>query len=262
MDNIYHQDNARATVNSVIDDPMTQFIHSIYHMSLIMIGLTVVSWVLLLLTNTRPHQHLPFPGYVPVIVIFLAMVTMHCIPGIAYCSPCKWMMAGLVMVCTIVAGCFITFELGLLTTVLVMLCVAVILLVLNFSGAKCPQEILPGGLWSTMLMLVLLLVLVVVGIAQLCTGNEELLETFVAVLFIMLVIAIPIQAQFNHGRLDVVEVVPREHLMICTLTVYLHTVMFFCCISYFIEVSEKKAATASTDVHGHEVESVTERNYN
>ncbi|XP_052851238.1 uncharacterized protein LOC128261540 isoform X3 [Drosophila gunungcola] len=55
-------------------------------------------------------------------------------------------------------------------------------------------------------------------------------------------------AQFNHGRLDIVEVMPREHLMICTLTLYLHTMMFFCCVCYFVLVTERKASTEPTTV--------------
>ncbi|XP_052851241.1 uncharacterized protein LOC128261540 isoform X5 [Drosophila gunungcola] len=57
-----------------------------------------------------------------------------------------------------------------------------------------------------------------------------------------------IMAQFNHGRLDIVEVMPREHLMICTLTLYLHTMMFFCCVCYFVLVTERKASTEPTTV--------------
>ncbi|XP_017013237.2 uncharacterized protein [Drosophila takahashii] len=244
MDNIYHQDNVRATVADL--DPMTQFIRSIYNLGLIVIGVTVAAWLLLLMTNVHPHHYLPFPAYVLGIVIFVAMVAMHCFPRISFYSPSKWIMTCLVVLCTTVAGCCIIDDLSMLTISLVMIGVALIILVLNFSGAKCPQEFLPGGVCSTLLMIVLLVVLIVVGIAQLCTGNVELLDAFVSILFVMLIIAIPIQAQFNHGRLDVVEVVPREHLMVCTLTLYLHSMMFFCCVCYFILVDERKASTATT----------------
>ncbi|XP_052851236.1 uncharacterized protein LOC128261540 isoform X1 [Drosophila gunungcola] len=246
MDNIYHQDSVRATVMEL--DPMTQFIRSIYSQGLIIIFATVGAWLLLLVTNVHLHRYLPFPVYVLAITIFLTMVAMHCIPKIAYGSPWKWIMVSLVVLCTTVLGCSIIDKLSTLNISLVMLGVALIILVLNFSGAKCPLEFLPGGVCSTLLMLALLLALIVVGIAQLFTGYEELLDAFVSILFIMVIIGIPIQAQFNHGRLDIVEVMPREHLMICTLTLYLHTMMFFCCVCYFVLVTERKASTEPTTV--------------
>ncbi|KAI8043780.1 hypothetical protein M5D96_005118 [Drosophila gunungcola] len=206
MDNIYHQDSVRATVMEL--DPMTQFIRSIYSQGLIIIFATVGAWLLLLVTNVHLHRYLPFPVYVLAITIFLTMI--------AYGSPWKWIMVSLVVLCTTVLGCSIIDKLSTLNISLVMLGVALIILVLNFSGAKCPLEFLPGGVCSTLLMLALLLALIV--------------------------------AQFNHGRLDIVEVMPREHLMICTLTLYLHTMMFFCCVCYFVLVTERKASTEPTTV--------------
>ncbi|XP_017075164.1 uncharacterized protein LOC108110578 [Drosophila eugracilis] len=239
MDNIYHQDNVRPVVVEVVD-PMTQFIRSIYNLSLIFIGLTIAAWLLLTLTTVHVHKYLPFPTYVLVIFIFLAMVFLNCIPSLSYSSPCKWMMTSLVVVCTIISSSYVTDMLSLLTLCLVLIGVSLIILVLNFSGAKCPQEFLPGGVCSTTLMIVLGLLLIVVAIAQLCTENVELLDAFISILFIMVIIAIPIQAQFNHGRLDNVEVIPKRHLMVCTLTLYLHAIMFFCCVCYFILVEERK----------------------
>ncbi|XP_052851239.1 uncharacterized protein LOC128261540 isoform X4 [Drosophila gunungcola] len=172
MDNIYHQDSVRATVMEL--DPMTQFIRSIYSQGLIIIFATVGAWLLLLVTNVHLHRYLPFPVYVLAITIFLTMVAMHCIPKIAYGSPWKWIMVSLVVLCTTVLGCSIIDKLSTLNISLVMLGVALIILVLNFSGAKCPLEFLPGGVCSTLLMLALLLALIVVGIAQLFTGHSSI----------------------------------------------------------------------------------------
>ncbi|KPU73644.1 uncharacterized protein Dana_GF15548, isoform B [Drosophila ananassae] len=145
---------------------------------------------------------------------------------------------------TTLGGAQSATGLGTLPLVLAVFGVTLIVLILNFSGAMCPQDFLPGGVFSTLLMIFLLIALIALGIVQLCTGNQKVLDAFISILFIMVIIAIPIQAQFNHGRLDAIELVPQQHLVVCALTVYLHTVMFFSCICYFIKVEEKKAATA------------------
>ncbi|EDV58300.1 uncharacterized protein LOC6542579 [Drosophila erecta] len=244
MDNIYHQDSVRPTIMEL--DPMTQFIRSIYNIGLILVGVTVATWLLLLLTNVHLHEYLPFPAYVLAIICFLVMICMHCIPSISYCCTCKWFMVAVVVVCTTLFGCYLIDKLSTLVVSFVMIGVALIIVILNFSGAMCPQEFLPGGVCSTLLMMILLLAMVIVGIIQLCTGKVELLDAFVSILFVMVIIAIPIQAQFNHGRLNIVEVVPEEHLMVCTLTLYLHSMMFFCCVCYFILVEERKEAIRRT----------------
>ncbi|XP_017057331.1 uncharacterized protein LOC108098724 [Drosophila ficusphila] len=246
MDNIYHRDTNRTTVTEP-DDPMEQFPSSMYKKCMIMLGATVVSWLLLLVYNVHLHKYLPFPKFVLVVIVFLLIVIIHGIPRISYYSPFIWTLAAIVVLCTIVLGCAIIDQLTMVTMVLVMLGVALLILILNFFGAMCPQEVLPGGVCSTLLMMALLAVLFIVGIAHLISGNVELLDAFVSILFVMLIIAIPIQAQFNHGRLDVVELVPTEHLMICSLTVYLQSIMFFCCVCYFILVDERKAATETTE---------------
>lgn len=239
MDNIYHRDQAQPTAEEL--DELTLFIRKNYYWGLGFMLTSVGVWLLLMACKWYPHRYMPFPTYVLVLIVFLVMVTLNCIPQTAYCSPCKWLMAAIVVICTTVAGCGLTEKVGTGNACLVMGLVALVILILNFSGSKCPQEFLPGGVLSTMLMILLLAVLACVGVAQLITGSEELLHAFVSILFIMVVIAILIQAQFNHGRLDdVVEVYPKHHQLICILTLYLHTMMFLFCVYYFIVVEEQR----------------------
>lgn len=244
MDNIYHQDNVRAFSVAIEVDEMTQFIRGIYYRAVPFICVTVFVWICLAAMGIELYHKLLIPFYVPLICAFLTMVVLHCIPQTAMCSPCNWILACFVVAMTTLGGAQTATGLGTLSLVLAVIGVTLILLILNFSGAMCPQEFLPGGVFSTLLMIFLLIALIAVGIAQLCTGNQKILDAFVSILFIMVIIAIPIQAQFNHGRLDAIELMPREHLIVCALTVYLHAVIFFSCICYFIKVDEKKAATA------------------
>ncbi|XP_017024018.1 uncharacterized protein [Drosophila kikkawai] len=236
MDNIYHQDNVRTESPEL--DELTQFIRNNYIFGLSFMCLTLVMWLIFTLSKWHPHKELPFPIYLLVITVFLVMMTLNCIPKIASCSPCKWIMAVIVVLCTTIAGCVLIDQVGTLNAVLTIVGVAIAILVLNFSGSKCPQDFLPGGVCSTILMMILLLVLICVGIAQLFSESRELLHVFVCILFIMVVIAILIQAQFNHGRLTVVEVSPPEHQMICALTLYLHTMIFLFCVFYFIQMEK------------------------
>ncbi|KAH8260855.1 hypothetical protein KR038_009942, partial [Drosophila bunnanda] len=234
MDNIYYQDHVRTESPDV--DELTQFVRNNYIFGLVFILLTLVMWLIFAASKWHPHRTLPFSIYYLVITIFLVMVTLNCIPKMASCSPCKWILAVVIVLCTTIAGCVIIDRVGPLSAFLVILGVTIVIIVLNFSGSKCPQDFLPGGVCSTMLMILLLLLLISVGIAQLVFNSPELLTTFVSILFIMVVIAILIQAQFNHGRLTVVEVSPPEHQIICALTLYLHTMMFLFCICYFVQV--------------------------
>ncbi|XP_043651383.1 uncharacterized protein LOC122618852 [Drosophila teissieri] len=244
MDNIYHQDSVRPTIMQL--DPVTQFIRSIYNIGLIFIGVTVGAWLLLVLTNTHLHTHLPFPSYVLASIVFVVIVCMHCIPRLSHYWISKWFLAAVVVVCTTLFGTYLLDDLTKFVILGVMIGVALIILFLNFAGAMCPQEFLPGGVCSTLLMMALLLCLFIVGIVQICTGNVFVLDAFASILFVMVIIAIPIQAQFNHVRLDTVEVVPKEHLMVCALTLYLHSMIFFFCVCYFILVEERKEAIRRT----------------
>ncbi|KAH8266425.1 hypothetical protein KR026_008160 [Drosophila bipectinata] len=245
MDNIYHQDHQVRVVTSTVDE-MTQFIRGIYYRAVPFICVTVTVWLLLSALGIELYSHLLVPFYVPLILAFLTLMVLHCIPQTAMCFPCNWILACFVVVMVTLGGAQTATGLGTLTLFLAVLGVTALVLILNFSGAMCPQEFLPGGVISTLLMIVLLIALVAVGIAQLCTGSQKVLDAFVSILFVMLIIAIPIQAQFNHGRLDAIEVVPEQHLIVCALTVYLHSVMFFSCVCYFIKLDEKKSATAPT----------------
>ncbi|XP_020806883.1 uncharacterized protein LOC110183037 [Drosophila serrata] len=244
MDNIYHRDHVRTESPDV--DELTQFIRNNYIIGLAFILFTLILWLIFAASKWHPHKGLPFPIYFLVITVFLVMVTLNCIPKMATCSPCKWILAVIIVLCTTIAGCVIIDEVGALNAFIVIVCVTVVIIVLNFSGSKCPQDFLPGGVCSTMLMILLLLLLICVGIAQLTLKSRELLHTFVSILFIMVVIAILIQAQFNHGRLTVVEVSPPEHQIICALTIYLHTMMFLFCICYFIQAETIRQREIST----------------
>ncbi|KAH8314127.1 hypothetical protein KR067_013335, partial [Drosophila pandora] len=241
MDNIYHQDNVRPMSIAAVDE-MTQFIRGIYYRAVPFICVTVFVWILLAAIGIELYHYLLVPFYVLLIFAFLTMVVLHCIPQTAICTPCNWILACFVVAMTTLGGAQSATGLGTLPLVLAVFGVTLIVLILNFSGAMCPQDFLPGGVFSTLLMIFLLIALIAVGIVQLCTGNQMVLDAFISILFIMVIIAIPIQAQFNHGRLDAIELVPEQHLVVCALTVYLHTVMFFSCICYFIKVEEKKAA--------------------
>ncbi|KAH8249255.1 hypothetical protein KR032_007662, partial [Drosophila birchii] len=235
MDNIYHQNHIRTESPADVDE-LTQFIRNNYIFGLTFIVLTLLMWLIFAAVKWHPHNTLPFPLYFLGITIFLVMATLNCIPKMASCSPCKWILAIVVVICTTLAGCFFIDQVGPLTAFLVIVSVSIVIIVLNFSGSQCPQDFLPGGVCSTMLMILLLLLLICVGIAQLVLESKELLHAFVSILFIKVVIAIPIQAQFNHGRLTSVEVSPPEHQMICALSIYLHAMMFLFCICYFIHV--------------------------
>ncbi|KAH8281695.1 hypothetical protein KR054_002409, partial [Drosophila jambulina] len=232
MDNIYHQDHARTASADV--DELTKFIRNNYIIGVVFIILSLLLWIIFKASKWHPHDMLPFPTYILVIVVFLVMVILNCFPKMASCSPCKWMLAIVVVLCTTIAGCVVLDEEEGYIMFLVIAGVTIVIIVLNFSGSKCPQEFLPGGVCSTILMMILVLVLVSVGIAQLVLESLDLLHAFVIILFIMVNIAILIQAQFNHGRLTVVEVSPPEHQMICALTLYLHSMLFLYCICYFI----------------------------
>ncbi|XP_068149761.1 uncharacterized protein [Drosophila tropicalis] len=231
-------DNTQTVPENDPEEELTTFIHSIYHYGLGFITLTVLVWVFISAASINMSKLLPVPPYALVIVIFIIMVVLNCIPKAAYCTPCNWILAAVVLLCTIVAGGCLVYSFTLLTVVLMVVLTTVLVLILNFSGAKCPQELLPGGVCSTCLMIILLVFLIVVGIVQLFTSSRFALHAFMITLFVMLIVAIPIQAQFNHGRMTIVEVVPKHHLIICILTLYLHSIIFFCCLCYLTTIGD------------------------
>ncbi|XP_023032536.2 uncharacterized protein LOC6643921 [Drosophila willistoni] len=198
-------DNTQTVTEESPEEEFATFIHSIYNYGLGFIALTVLLWVLISVATIDMPRLLPVPPYVLIIVIFIIMVVLNCIPKAAYCTPCNWILATIVVVCTILAGGCLVYSFSLLTVVLMVVLATVVVLILNFSGAKCPQQLLPGGICSTSLMMVLLVFLVVIGIIQVSTGSRLALHIFMITLFVMLIVAIPIQAQFNHGRMIIVE---------------------------------------------------------
>ncbi|KAH8283564.1 hypothetical protein KR018_006570, partial [Drosophila ironensis] len=232
MDNIYYQTQSRYGLVEEVDE-MSELFDGIYIRAAIMSVITIVLWITFRVMDLRLANYLPFSTYVPLILVFLILVVLHCCP-ITMCSHCDWILIGLALVFTIIGGAGCVDGMSVIVLILAIICTAAVVLLLNFMGAICPSEILPGGVCSTTCMIFLMVALIIVGITQLITGSETLLCAFMSILMVMLVIAIPIQAQFHSGRLENAEVVPSDHLPVCAVTVYLHSIMFFGCLCYFV----------------------------
>ncbi|XP_022233395.2 uncharacterized protein LOC111081598 [Drosophila obscura] len=245
------QRHRRSSNRSEEDDALTKFIANLYNYGIPMIAVSVLIWIVMASSDGKYiYKYMPFPNYILVVIVFLVMVLLHCVPMIAQVTLCNWMLALVVWLCTTLAVCCVLHHFSVLTLLLLLALSVLLVLLLNFSGAKCPVEFLPGGVVSSGFMMAMTLALIVLGSVQLSTGSIKVLDAFVSVLFIMLIVAIPIQAQFCHGRVEYFQVVPRVHQMVSILTLYLTSVMLFCCLCYF---------TMATDRHdGVPIEATTE----
>ncbi|XP_034667916.1 uncharacterized protein LOC117901315 [Drosophila subobscura] len=235
------------------EDALTKFIDNLYNYGVPMIAVSVLVWIVVASTDGKYiYRHMPFPPYILVIIVYLVMMLLHCVPMIAHVALCNWMWALVVWLCTTLAVCCVLHNFSVLTLLLLLALSVVLVLVLNFSGAKCPVEFLPGGVVSSGFMMAMTVALIVLGIVQLSTGSIKVLDAFVSVLFVMLIVAIPIQAQFCHGRMEYFQVVPRLHQMVSILTLYLSSVMFFCCLLYFTVATDRHetvTTAATTEIY-------------
>ncbi|XP_001355807.2 uncharacterized protein [Drosophila pseudoobscura] len=230
------------------EEAMSKFISNLYNYGIPLIAASVLVWIVVASCDGKDiYLHIPFPFFILVIIVFLVMMLLHCVPMIAHVTLCNWMWALVVWLCTTVAVCCVLHFFSILTLLLLLALSLVLVLVLNFSGAMCPVEYLPGGVVSSGFMMAMTVALIILGTVQLCTGSIEVLDAFVSILFIMLIVAIPIQAQFCHGRIEYFQVVPRIHQMVSILTLYLTSVMFFCCLMYFT-VRTERHETVSTEM--------------
>lgn len=215
----------------VIDEAKLRiFVLSVYISGAIFILATSITWLVISGTKFAFYPAVPVPYFVWIILAFLLLMTVNCIPQIRYWFPFNWMMTVIIVMLIAFAGACL-MDLFPVLIVLTGLALSFAIVGMFYAmGALCPQKVLPGILCTACMSSIFVITLLVLCILICFLRNRFIGLALGIVLFCFVIIMMPFHARYIHGRLDIVPLFDMLH---CVLSMYIHFTTVFYTLGYF-----------------------------
>ncbi|KMY89158.1 uncharacterized protein LOC6731572 [Drosophila simulans] len=177
---------------------------------------------------------LPIPPYVWLLFALAILAVLICLPIRSIRPLIVWaMVGGVVGLLTLSAAYYVSMydipDLVLYFTVMTLVVGG-----LMFSGAKCRKSFLPNGLVTGVIVTIFLVALLPLSVLSV-VSTRYYFASFCAVLSALVLIVIPLETQFMHGRL---QYSPLGLEPICSMLIYLNSFTLFFCICVFSNTIE------------------------
>ncbi|XP_034473519.1 uncharacterized protein LOC117780933 [Drosophila innubila] len=214
----------------IIDDATLKlFVRRVYLYAVIFILVTSMTWLLVAWTNFAFDKAVPVPYFVWILLSFLLLMIMNCVPQTRYIFPINWVMTISIVILLILAGaCLVQIFPVLILFASLVVSVAIVG-ILYACGAMCPQKLLPGVLCTACLSCILIINMFVFLILIIFLRNPIIGLVFAISLFCLLTVMMPFHAQYIHGRL---EIVPLLDVLHCALSIHIYFVLTLFAINY------------------------------
>jgi len=215
----------------IIDDATLKlFVRRVYLYAVIFILVTSVTLLLVAWTNFLFEEAVPVPYFVWILLSFLLLMIMNCVPQTRYIFPINWIMTISIVILLIFAGaCFVKLFAALVLFATLVVSIAIV--GMSYAcGAMCPQKLLPGVLCTACLSCILIINMFVFLILIIFLRSPIIGLVFASTLFCLLLVMMPFHAQYIHGRL---EIVPLLDVLHCALSIHIYFVLTFYAINYF-----------------------------
>ncbi|KAL7731704.1 hypothetical protein ACLKA6_015071 [Drosophila palustris] len=204
----------------IIDDAtLKKFVRCVYIIALIFILVTSITWLAFSWTEFNFYGAVPVPYYVWILVAFLLLMILNCVPKTRYIFPLNWGITIVIVILYIFAGACLFCQNDVLILLGILFGVLAIVAVFYAFGAKCPQKLLPGVLCTAVLSCLLIVLLLVFIIVMIFLKNAIIGLVSAITLLCLIILMMLFHAQYIHGRL---QIVPLFDMLHCSLFIYLH----------------------------------------
>ncbi|XP_032293700.1 protein lifeguard 1-like [Drosophila virilis] len=223
------QDQNRIVV-VIPEEVFHTFVRKVYLISTVFVLITCAAWLTISILDFDFIEETKVPIYVWFILTFVTFIIFHWCPRVRYIFPLNWILVVCIVAFLTLGGCCFMRLYNPLILVCGMVITLTVIVILHVCGAMCPLVILPGGLLTGCLMILIMIVLLVFAFLMFFLRDPVYGFVFFVLLFCLLVLVIPFHAQYIHGRL---QIVPLFDLPSCAVSVFIDFVTVFICISYF-----------------------------
>ncbi|XP_016942134.2 uncharacterized protein [Drosophila suzukii] len=206
------------------------FAHTVYIKAVVLCSVSAFLLMIISSLKFSVVSVLPVPPYIWLLLALGILVVLACLPVRRLRKLVIWsMVCGIVALVTLTGACYVRVY-DVTDLVIYIASMLLVMIPLLICGAKCRKPCLPNVLFTGVVVCLCLVALFPLGILALLS-HRYYFVAFSAVLFVMGVVILPLQAQFIHGRL---RYEPLDLEPICSLAFFIDAWILVFCICVFV----------------------------
>ncbi|XP_030561553.1 uncharacterized protein LOC115763220 [Drosophila novamexicana] len=154
------QDQNRIVV-VIPEELFVAFVRKVYLIATVFILITCAVWLTISILEVDFIEATKVPSFVWFILTFVTFIIFHWCPRVRYIFPVNWILVVCIVAFLTLGGCCYMSLYDPLILLCGMVIALAVIVILHVCGAMCPLTVLPGGLLTGCLMIIIMIVLLV-----------------------------------------------------------------------------------------------------
>lgn len=239
---MYYTNSANLQEQTVEPEELRRFVRRVYLYACICIGIACLTWSATIWSKFDLERSTSIPKYAWLILTFIFLITITCIPELRYLSPWNLIIMLCIVLFIIIEGMCLLFEIEMKQFMAGVLATLLLLLAIYSCEALCSRE----NMADLYLMLLILMSFLVVIILMTCViailaSTYSFLAQWIFLLFFVffVLISISISAKYIHGRYEILSL---HDIFFNTLTVFIQFSFLLFLLEHIFTLIRRKYA--------------------
>lgn len=239
---MYYTNSENPQGQTVEPDELRRFVKRVYLYACICIVIACLTWSATIVTKFDLERTTSIPKYAWLILTFILLVTLTCIPELRYLPPWNLIIMLCVVLLIIIEGMCLLFEIDMKQLMFGVLATLLLLLAIYSCEALCSQENM-ADLYLMLLILMSFLVVIILMtcvIAILASTHSFVTQSFFLLFFVFFVlISILIGAKYIHGQFEILSL---HDIIFNSLTVFIQFSFLLFLLEHIFTLIRRKYA--------------------